>query len=110
MMRYLIRHDGTSPASPERGQQQGKNHGGTSILQRVFAGFERGFGRLRSVYGAWLAWALQNRTVVVVGFLSFVAASLLLSPVTGRDFSRGVDAGLIKLHVRGVPGTRIEET
>jgi multidrug efflux pump subunit AcrB len=30
--------------------------------------------------------------------------------MVGRDFFPSVDAGLIKLHVRGPPGTRIEET
>ena len=35
---------------------------------------------------------------------------MLLVPLLGRDFFPSVDAGLIKLHVRGPPGTRIEET
>jgi multidrug efflux pump subunit AcrB len=96
MMRYLLRHD---------------DHGGArSALQGLFAGFEGGFARFRSGYGAWLAWALQHRRAVIVAFLTFVAASMLLFSVVGRDFFPSVDAGLIKLHVRGVPGTRIEET
>ena len=33
-------------------------------------------------------------------------ASLLLMPLLGRDFFPSVDAGLIKLHVRGAPGMR----
>ena len=98
MMRYLLRH--------------GEHHEGTptSILGRFFAGFERGFAGLRSFYGGWLAWALQRRGLVVGGFLVFVAASFGLFTLVGRDFFPSVDAGLMKLHVRGVPGTRIEET
>jgi multidrug efflux pump subunit AcrB len=46
----------------------------------------------------------------VTSFGVLVVASLALFPVLGRDFFPSVDAGLIKLHVRGVPGTRIEET
>ena len=44
------------------------------------------------------------------GFLAFVTGSVSLFPLLGRDFFPTVDAGLIKLHVRGVPATRIEET
>ena len=98
MMRYLLRH-GDHHAAASR-----------SIASRFFAGFERGFVKLRTVYGGWLAWALHHRGLVIGGFLAFVAASFLLFPFVGRDFFPSVDAGLIKLHVRGRPGTRIEET
>jgi multidrug efflux pump subunit AcrB len=43
-------------------------------------------------------------------FAVFVSASAALFPVIGTDFFPSVDAGLIKLHVRGPPGTRIEES
>ena len=72
--------------------------------------FERVFRRLRGGYGRWLAWALAHRLAVAGGFLLFVAGSLALLPLVGRDFFPSVDAGLIKLHVRGAPGTRLEET
>jgi multidrug efflux pump subunit AcrB len=98
MMRYLLRH-GDHHAAASR-----------SIASRFFAAFERGFVRLRTVYGGWLAWALHHRGLVIGGFLGFVAVSFLLFPFVGRDFFPSVDAGLIKLHVRGRPGTRIEET
>jgi multidrug efflux pump subunit AcrB len=74
------------------------------------AAFERQFERLRSAYGRWLAWGLLHRRFVVSAFLVFVAGSLAMLPLVGRDFFPSVDAGLIKLHVRGAPGTRIEET
>jgi multidrug efflux pump subunit AcrB len=72
--------------------------------------FERAFERFRTAYGRWLAWALQHRGFVGGTFGIFAAASLALLLIVGRDFFPTVDAGLIKLHVRGVPGTRIEET
>ncbi len=72
--------------------------------------FERGFTRLRTAYGRMLAWALVRRGFVVATFAIFVVGSLALYPLVGRDFFPTVDAGLIKLHVRGVPGTRIEES
>ena len=72
--------------------------------------FDRVFNAFRTSYGRLLAWLLQNRGFAVVMFALFVAGSLSLTPMLGRDFFPTVDAGLIKLHVRGAPGTRIEET
>jgi multidrug efflux pump subunit AcrB len=77
---------------------------------RFFVLFDRAFERLRDVYGRWLAWALLHRGFVATAFLLFAAASLGLFALVGRDFFPSVDAGLIKLHVRGAPGTRIEES
>ncbi|HEX4418714.1 MAG TPA: efflux RND transporter permease subunit [Kofleriaceae bacterium] len=77
---------------------------------RFTVAFERGFNRLRDGYGRGLAWALSHRPFVVVGFGLFVAGSMAMLTLVGRDFFPTVDAGLIKLHVRGVPGTRLEET
>jgi multidrug efflux pump subunit AcrB len=76
----------------------------------VFAAFDRFFDRMRHSYGRWLAWSLQSRAFVVTAFGIFVAFSLALAPLLGRDFFPSVDAGLIKLHVRGPAGTRIEES
>jgi multidrug efflux pump subunit AcrB len=77
---------------------------------RFVASFERGFERLRGAYGAWLGWALGHRAFVTAAFVAFVAGSMALFPIIGRDFFPSVDAGLVKLHVRGPPGTRIEES
>ena len=77
---------------------------------RFIAAFERGFERLRDFYGSLLAWALESRAIVVTAFALFAVVSLSLLPLVGQDFFPSVDAGLIKLHVRGVPGTRIEES
>jgi multidrug efflux pump subunit AcrB len=86
--------------------EKGHGHGGTGF----FARFDRGFDKLRNVYGRWLAWALGRRRGVAVAFVAFAGLSLVLLPLCGRDFFPSVDAGLIKLHVRGPSGTRIEET
>jgi multidrug efflux pump subunit AcrB len=80
------------------------------LFARLFAAFDRRFERLRDAYGAWLGWALGHRAGFAVAFLAFVGASLSLAPLLGRDFFPSVDAGLVKLHVRGPPGTRIEES
>ncbi len=91
--------------------EEGHQAGPPGLAKRFFAAFDRGFARLRTGYGGWLAWALENRGVFVSGFLVFVVASVFsLVPLLGRDFFPSVDAGLIKMHVRGAPGLRIEET
>jgi len=77
---------------------------------RIFAAFNGRFDRLRTSYGRLLAYALAHRAAFVGAFLLFVAASAALFPLVGRDFFPRVDAGLIKLHVRGAPGTRLEES
>ena len=109
MMRFLLAKEALHHA----GGPSAAHHGAMpppTFSARFFAAFERGFDRLRMFYGGWLAWALERRALVVSGFSVFVAASLALFPLVGQDFFPTVDAGLIKLHVRGVPGTRIEET
>jgi multidrug efflux pump subunit AcrB len=72
--------------------------------------FDRAFERFRRSYGRTLAWALVNRRFVAIAFVLFTAGSIAMLPLVGRDFFPTVDAGLIKLHVRGAPGTRLEES
>jgi multidrug efflux pump subunit AcrB len=104
LVRYLLKGEAESYAAGNHGP----SHSG--LAGRVFAGFERAFERLRTAYGSWLGLVLEHRAIFIVGFLGFVVASLSLFPRVGRDFFPSVDAGLVKLHVRGPPGTRIEET
>jgi multidrug efflux pump subunit AcrB len=77
---------------------------------RWTAAFEKRFTELRAGYGRVLAWSLERKRFVVIAFALFIAGSLALTPIVGRDFFPAVDAGLVKLHVRGAAGTRIEET
>ena len=97
-------------------EKEAKEHseghdGPPGLARRFFGAFDRGFVQLRTSYGSWLAGALEHRVAFVTGFLGFVAATVvILVPLLGRDFFPSVDAGLIKLHVRGSPGLRIEET
>jgi multidrug efflux pump subunit AcrB len=103
MVHYLLKGEAQAHAEGHDRAKQG-------ALGRFFARFERGFERMRMAYGGLLALVLARRAALVVGFSLFVVASLALFPLVGRDFFPSVDAGLIKLHVRGMPGTRIEET
>ena len=87
------------PTRPPRGPLAAFQHG-----------FEQRFAAVRSGYRDVLALALAHRRPFVVGFLAFVLASLLLTPLLGENFFPQVDSGQMTLHVRAPVGTRIEDT
>jgi multidrug efflux pump subunit AcrB len=106
LVHYLLRGE-----SEAHEQAHAGTRGRRGLFERLFDAFNRGFDRLRSSYGRLLALALRHRPLFAGTFVLFVVASVAgLLPLTGRDFFPSVDAGLIKLHVRGAPGTRIEES
>jgi multidrug efflux pump subunit AcrB len=78
--------------------------------QRFQRGFEARFERLREGYASVLATILHHRGVFIAIFLGMAFGSMLLYPFLGRDFFPEVDAGQIKLHVRGPTGLRVEDT
>jgi CzcA family heavy metal efflux pump len=85
-------------------------HPPESRTARFNAWRERWFGAFQEAYGRVLDRVLHHR-VAVLGFaMAFAVLSLSLFLVIGRDFFPTVDAGLMKLHVRVPPGTRLEET
>ena len=57
-----------------------------------------------------LETTLEYRGVFVLCFLAFCLLSLGLFTFLGQDFFPQVDAGQVRLHVRGRPGLRVEET
>jgi len=67
MVHYLLRHESSKPNA-------------------FTVAFERGFGRLRDAYGRGLAWALHHRAFVVGSFTLFVAGSMAMLLLVGRDF------------------------
>ncbi len=80
-----------------------------SLLQRVYRGFDRRFERVRRAYALALSSLLAHRRRFAAGFLAFCVLSCGLYPFLGRDFFPTVDAGQIRLHMRGATGIRIEE-
>jgi multidrug efflux pump subunit AcrB len=79
-------------------------------IWRTHQAFNRQFEKFRRFYGGFLALALQHRYVTTAITLVFVVGSCFLFPMVGRDFFPAVDAGQIRLHVRGPAGTRLEES
>jgi multidrug efflux pump subunit AcrB len=80
-------------------------------LVRMQIRFEKAFERFRERYHGMLEAALHRRKLVLLGFLGFAVASMVvLIPWLGEDFFPAVDSGQFKLHLRARTGTRIEET
>ncbi len=85
-------------------------HAENGLWRRAHARFERGFERFRLAYTRLLALSLTHARLTLAAFSLLALASLALFGLVGRDFFPSVDAGLIRLHARVAPGTRIEET
>jgi multidrug efflux pump subunit AcrB len=89
------------------GSQETARYG---FFARFHAAFERGFEHLRDQYTTLLGVLLTRRIIVPI----LAAIVLGLGTVTflfvGRDFYPAIDGGMIQLHVRTPPGTRIETT
>jgi len=98
MAMYLLKkHDHHAPLS-------------RNILARLQRGFERGFESVRSSYATLLARLVHLRRLFIPLFLLGCLVLLLLIPVLGQNFFPNTDNGSFILHVRALPGTRIEET
>ena len=80
------------------------------FLKRLQIGFEHRFERFRNSYRHILESVLHHRPVFIATFLVVTLASTLLYPLLGRNFFPDVDAGQIKLHLRGPVGMRVEDT
>jgi len=87
-----------------------QEHRSPNPFVRLQEGFQSRFEKLRHRYHDVLGKVLVRGKVFIPVFLGFVLASLLLVPWLGSDFFPAVDAGQIKLHVRGHAGLRVEET
>jgi CzcA family heavy metal efflux pump len=84
--------------------------GPKGFMGRFQRGFERKFEDFRRGYEGLLETTLAHRGMFVACFLIFCVLSLGLFTFLGQDFFPQVDAGLLRLHLRGRPGLRVEET
>ena len=96
---------------------KGQHHGGSASISggggffsRFHASFERGFERLRQGYVELLRMLLTRRAVVPIVAALVLALGGVMFVFVGRDFYPAIDGGMIQLHVRAPPGTRIEAT
>ena len=84
--------------------------GPKSFMGRFQRGFEGRFESFRRGYEQLLETAIEHRGWLVFSFMAFCLLSLGLVLFLGQDFFPQVDAGLLRLHVRGRTGLRVEET
>ncbi len=81
-----------------------------TFFGRYQRGFERGFDKFRDSYYQLLETTLDHSKLFAVCFVSFCVLSMFLVFFLGQDFFPSVDAGQMRLHVRGRAGLRVEET
>jgi multidrug efflux pump subunit AcrB len=105
MMFYFYRSERRLQAKREKQRRRGPG-----LFRHFHERFEAGFERFREGFIGLLRWCLHHRLVFGAIFLGFCLASLLLMPQLGSDLFPTVDAGQIRLHLRGPTGLRIEET
>jgi CzcA family heavy metal efflux pump len=83
---------------------------GNDIFSRMQRSFAQGFDRMRKAYRVSLSACIEHAWMFIILFLLFCAVSAPLALLLGDDFFPGVDAGLIRLHMRARAGQRVEET
>ena len=95
-----------------KGQQNGRSQTAArkSLFARFHAAFEHGFEQLRERYAALLRVLLTRRSIVPILSVIVLALGGTLFIFVGRDFYPAIDGGMIQLHVRAPPSTRIETT
>jgi len=95
-----------------KGQHNGEPAGnaGKGFFSRFHASFERRFEHLREGYVGLLTVLLTRRVIVPILAVLVLSLGAVMFLFVGRDFYPAIDGGMIQLHVRAPPGTRIEVT
>ena len=95
---------------------KGQRNGGPAAtphkgyFARFHTGFERRFEQLRGHYSALLRMLLTRWIIVPILAVIVLALGAVMFVFVGRDYYPAIDGGMIQLHVRAPPGTRIEVT
>ncbi len=78
-----------------------REESGKTFFGRYQRRFERGFDKFRAGYYQLLETTMEHRAVFAICFLAFCVLSMGLVFFLGEDFFPSVDAGQMRLHVRG---------
>jgi multidrug efflux pump subunit AcrB len=81
-----------------------------SWFERFNDRFNAGYLRIQTYYTGLLRRFIEHRRTALIACACVMATAFLLLPFIGRDFFPAVDTGQFRLHVRAMPGTRIEES
>jgi multidrug efflux pump subunit AcrB len=106
----LLPIPGTSAMADGRPGAPAPAGGLGGFFSRFHASFERGFEHMRGSYVGLLGVLLTRRAIVPVIAALVLALGAVMFIFVGRDFYPAIDGGMIQLHVRAPPGTRIEKT
>jgi multidrug efflux pump subunit AcrB len=110
MSRMLMeseRHVAGSPESEETPHPSGIFHRMSLAFNRLR---DQGFARFQNFYGKMLETVLAHRAFTLAGGVLLLVVTAVLLPAVGMDLFPSADVGLMRLHFRAPPGTRIEET
>jgi multidrug efflux pump subunit AcrB len=106
LFKYLMRSSVEQPAQQPATVPAWRRY----LPDAIQSGFQTGFNRFLEVYRDVVAFCVAHSAVTTAFFIVLMACSLPLFSQLGRDFFPQVDAGLMRLHVRAPPATRIERT
>ncbi len=110
LFRVLIRSTVEQHGKQESEPETSPKRRALRPFSAIHSGFEMGFSRFREIYRNALGFSVTHSAVTAVFFRHpdgvFAGA---VSPAR-PGFLPQVDAGQMRLHVRAVPATRIEET
>lgn len=93
----------TGDASAQNGQQRRSRFSLYEISERWFTSWETGYSRA-------LAWSLNHKWTVVLGFFLAFLLSLGLARLVGTEFIPEEDSGDLRVTVELPVGTRLEES
>ncbi|MDR3606184.1 MAG: efflux RND transporter permease subunit [Oligoflexia bacterium] len=103
LSRMLLVHEPVHHTEGEHLDSGASAHG-------FFAKFEAIFATIQSRYTKVLELCLANRPFILWLALALMLITMVIPFFAGTDFFPSTDTGLMKLHFRAAPGTRIEET
>jgi multidrug efflux pump subunit AcrB len=87
-----------------------RESGEPSWFTRFNDGFNAIYLRVQTRYTGLLHSFIEHRRAALIACASVMATAFVLLPFIGQDFFPTVDTGQFRLHVRLMPGTRIEES
>jgi multidrug efflux pump subunit AcrB len=107
LVNYLLGAEHSFEGHADGADGQGSKR---SIFRRINDRFNEGYLWVQERYTDVLRNVLQHRKPALIVSVAVMASAFVLLPFIGKDFFPAVDSGQIRLHVRALPGTRIETT
>ncbi|WP_263354577.1 efflux RND transporter permease subunit [Acidicapsa acidisoli] len=81
-----------------------------SWFEKFNDGFNAAYLRFQAFYTGLLHGFIEHQRTALIACACVMATAFVLLPFVGQDFFPSVDTGQFRLHMRAMPGTRIEES